>query len=120
MPFCWGLDLHDVIEPGVPDASVDTIYDDDGGSSRGAMYVLLLNAEGTVKSEQKISSTADGLVDTLDFGDGDGAPDALVGVFCGDGGGNRGAAYVLLLNVDGLQSGAEDLTHSRGSRGALG
>ena len=37
----------------------------DGGSGRGQVYVLFLNADGTVKAEQKISSTTGGLVGPL-------------------------------------------------------
>ena len=33
-------------------------HDDDGGENRGAVWVLFLNTDGTVKSHQKISSTA--------------------------------------------------------------
>jgi hypothetical protein len=38
-------------------ASVGASRDDDGGRNRGAVWVLFLNADGTVKDEQKISST---------------------------------------------------------------
>ncbi|MCP4963392.1 MAG: hypothetical protein GY925_29505, partial [Actinomycetia bacterium] len=118
---------------GIHDIAVSAYYDDDGGSSRGAAYVLFLNADGTVKAEQKISSTTGGLTGPLDdsdrFGssvsgmgdvDGDGIVDIAVGAFVdGDGGTNRGAVYVLNLAVpvdhcavdsdsDGLWDGEED------------
>ncbi len=74
------------------------------------MYILFLNANGTVKAEQKISATQGGLVGPLNDGDIfgvasagagdldlDGVPDLLVGADQDDGGLNRGAAWVLFL-----------------------
>ena len=55
---------------GVADlACVGARLDDDGGGNRGAVYILLLNVNGTVKAEQKISSTQGGLTGLLDGGD---------------------------------------------------
>ncbi|MCP4958647.1 MAG: hypothetical protein GY925_05180, partial [Actinomycetia bacterium] len=87
--------------------------DDDGGTSRGAVYVLFLNADGTVKAEQKISSTTGGLTGPLDnsddFGvsvagvgdlDGDGSASSADGAYSADDAGSaRGALYVLDLAV---------------------
>ena len=105
----------DVDGDGIGDVAVGLYGDDDGGTDRGAVYVLLLNANGTVKAEQKISDTSGGLTATLDdsdwFGgslaplgdvDGDGTVDLIVGApGDDDGGSNRGAAHVLFLNSDG-------------------
>lgn len=66
---------------------------DDGGLNRGAVYILFLNNNGMVRSEQKISSTTGGLgasslSDSDQFGssvaslgdlDGDGVVDLVVG-----------------------------------------
>ena len=41
----------------IPDLAVGAQLDDDGGFNRGAVYVLFMNADGTVKSHQKISNT---------------------------------------------------------------
>jgi len=44
----FGISAADIGElggDGVPGALVDAIYDDDGGSSRGAMYVLFQSAD---------------------------------------------------------------------------
>ena len=93
------------------DLAVGAHQDDDGGTNRGAVYVLFLNADGTVKGEQKISDTAGGLTATLDdsdtFGvsvagvgdlDGDGRIDLAVGAFRDDDGGtDRGAIHVLQM-----------------------
>ncbi|MCP4962437.1 MAG: hypothetical protein GY925_24600, partial [Actinomycetia bacterium] len=107
--------VGDLDGDGIVDIAVGAATDDDGGSARGAVYVLLLNADGTVKAEQKISSTTGGLTGPLDnndwFGqsvagvsdlDGDGIVDITVGTHGDDDGGtDRGAAYVLFLNADG-------------------
>ncbi|MCP4958646.1 MAG: hypothetical protein GY925_05175, partial [Actinomycetia bacterium] len=107
--------VGDLDGDGIPDIAVGAPSDDDGGDGRGAVYVLFLNVDGTVKAEQKISSTTGGLTGPLDdnddFGysvagigdlDGDGIVDMAVGASADDDGGtNRGAVYVLLLNADG-------------------
>ena len=42
--------IGDLNGDGVPDLAVGAYYDDDGGNRRGAVYVLLMNADGTVMS----------------------------------------------------------------------
>ena len=37
--------------------AVGAYGDDDGGSATVAVYILLMNSDGTVKSTQKISAT---------------------------------------------------------------
>jgi cysteine-rich repeat protein len=107
---------------GVPDLAV-AARDDDGGSDRGAVYILLMNADGTVAVRHKISDTSGGLsgptnpggvlTDLDGFGislagigdlDGDGVLDLAVSAYQDDTGGgwssDRGAVYVLFLNPD--------------------
>ncbi len=52
------------------DAIIGAYRDDDArsgsGIDRGAVYILFLNHDGTVKGEQKISDTQGGLTEGLD------------------------------------------------------
>ncbi len=107
--------LGDLDGDGVGDLAVGARWDDDGGEDRGAVWILFLNIDGTVKSHQKISDTEGGFTGILDnsdwFGssvaslgdlDGDSIGDLVVGAWGDDDGGNaRGAVWVLFLNTDG-------------------
>ncbi len=68
---------------GVPDVCVGAYGDDDtkggSGTDRGAVYILFLNRDGTVKAEQKISDTQGGLTAALDPLDSFGASVASIG-----------------------------------------
>jgi hypothetical protein len=120
--------LGDLDGDGVGDLAVGARRDDDGGSNRGAVWVLFLNAEGTVKSHQKISDTEGnftGILNNSDaFGaavaslsdfDGDGVTDLAVGASSDDGEGeNRGAVWMLFLNVDGTVKGHQKISETEG------
>lgn len=107
--------LGDFDLDGDVDIAVGAFGDDDGGTDRGAAYIIFLNSDGTVRDQQKISSTSSGFAGRLDdfdwFGrgialmsdlDGDGTDDLAVGSYLDDDGGtNRGAVYILFLNRDG-------------------
>jgi cysteine-rich repeat protein/probable HAF family extracellular repeat protein len=104
--------LGDLDADGVVDLAVGAPFDDDGGPDRGAVWILLLNPNGTVKAEQKIDSVQGGLAGPLGDGDEFGAAVASVGDIDGDGGGelavgaplandggaDRGAVYLLRLD----------------------
>jgi hypothetical protein len=99
--------------PSVATLAVGTIGDDDGGSNRGAVYVLFLDSTGEVLSQQKISSTSGSLVGPIDdddefggslasIGDVDGSGESVVALASGavlddDGGSDYGAVHVLFL-----------------------
>ncbi len=103
--------LGDLDGDGVADMAVGTPGDDDGGTNRGATYVLFLDTDGTVKGQQKISSSAGGFTGALADGDswsisvaaagdlnGDGVTDLAAGALETD---QRGAVWVLFLAADG-------------------
>jgi hypothetical protein len=91
--------------------------DDDGGADRGAVYILFLNASGTVLSVQKISDLVGNFTDTFadgdefggalaNLGDIDGAAGGVTALAVGvpandDGGLDRGAVQILFLNSNG-------------------
>jgi len=131
--------VGDLDGDGVPDLAVGAPGDDTGGgenAKRGAVHVLLLNANGSVKSSTKIAhGTFIGSGETLDladrdyFGtsvaslgdlDGDGVMDLAVGAN-GDSS-NRGAVYVLLMTSAGTVKSSHKIANgsSVGSGGTLG
>jgi hypothetical protein len=107
--------LDDLDGDGTADLAVGARGDDDGGDRAGAVWILFLNPNGTVKSHQKISDTEGAFTGTLDdedfFGsavaslqdlDCDGNVDLAVGAEGDDDGGfGHGAVWVLFLAGDG-------------------
>jgi hypothetical protein len=116
--------IGDVNGDGVDDLIVGAPGDDDGPNQSGAVFILFMNANGTLNNFQEISSTTGvnlGLAPALplavnDFfgysvepaGDinGDGVPDVWVGDFLDSNPGasnnnRRGAIYLLYLQADG-------------------
>ncbi|MCH8151464.1 MAG: FG-GAP repeat protein [Planctomycetes bacterium] len=127
-------DVGDLDSDGVTDLAVGAWMDNDGGSNRGAIWILFLNTDGTVKSEQKISDTQGGFGGTLDNGDqfgtsvanigdldGDGVTDLAVGAFADDDGGtDRGAVWVLFMKSDGTVNAEQKISDTVGGfAGAL-
>jgi hypothetical protein len=127
--------IGDLDGDGVNDLAVGEKSDDDGGlnssADRGAVWVLFMNTNGTVKSEQKISDTEgnfDGeLFDIGNFGwsvagmgdlNGDSFEDIAVGV-PNDGaiGQNRGAVWMLFMNSNGTVNSEQKINHISGGFG---
>jgi hypothetical protein len=88
--------MGDLDGNGVIDLAVGASSDDDGGTNRGAVWFLFLNADGTVKSHEKISSTQGGFAGSLDDDDRFGDDVAALGDFNGNGGGGDLAVHARL------------------------
>ena len=123
--------LGDLDGDGIVDLAVGARSDDDGGTNQGAVWILFLNGDGTVKSEQKISETAGGFGGSLDaldeFGhsvaasgdlDGDGIVDLAVGARLDDDGGSAlGAVWILFLDADGTVKSEQKISALAGGFG---
>ncbi len=117
--FGYSLEnIGDLDNDGVTDLAVGAWYDDHGGvgsgANYGAVHILFMNSDGSVKSTAEInSSTANGptLSEDDNFGSAiadigdvnrDGVTDLAVGAHQDDNGGSgRGAIHILFMNSDG-------------------
>ncbi|MBD3377434.1 hypothetical protein GF406_20570, partial [candidate division KSB1 bacterium] len=121
--------IGDLDNDGTEDLAVGAYYDSDGGYRRGAIWILFLNSDGTVKGFQKISDTEGNFTGDLDdsdyFGfscsaigdlDGDGNTELAVGAIRDDDGGDRrGAVWILFLNPDGTVKTYQKISNTEGN-----
>lgn len=112
--------------PSVHAIAVGAALDDDGGTDRGAVYILFLNTAGTVLSTQKISDLQGNFTDFFsDFdefggalsamGDLDGAGGGVATLAVGvsaddDNGEDKGAVHIIFLNADGTCAGSQKIS----------
>jgi len=125
--------IGDLNGDGIVDIAVGARGDDDGGMERGAVYILFLDTNGTVKSYQKISDTQGNFTGTLNynvrFGSGienigdlnrDGVVDIVVGAFWDDDGGtDRGAVWILFLDTNGTVKSHQKISDTQGNFGGV-
>ena len=120
--------------PSVRALAIGAVFDDDGGTDRGAVWITFLSDTGLVLSHQKISMTAGNLGVTLDpmdeFGgsvenigdlDGVGAGVTTIAVSAtgdDDGGTDRGALYLLHITSAGVVSTRSKISNTAGTFGA--
>lgn len=121
--------LGDLDGDGVPDVAVSYPLDGDSGFSAGAVWILFLNVDGTVKSHSKISGTAGGFVGPLEPGDvfgasptllsdldGNGVRDLAVGASGdSDAGAGAGTIWILFLDSSGTVIAEQQITGGIGS-----
>ncbi|MEM7410847.1 MAG: hypothetical protein AAF430_11480 [Myxococcota bacterium] len=127
--------LGDLEGDGFMELAIGAPGDDDGGTDRGAVWIVSLAADGTVVGERKISDTVGGfggtLGDAVAFGgalariddlDGNGVPELAVGV-PGDADGGLfgvGAAWILFFDTSGNVTSEQKISATQGGfSGAL-
>lgn len=100
----------DIDGDGISDLVIGARSDDDGAVDAGAVYIAFLNANGTVRDQQKISMLEGGFTDTLEAGNFFGYGVAGIGDYNGDAipdiavtapAQPNQALYILHLNTDG-------------------
>lgn len=120
--------IGDLNNDGITDLAVGAPGDDEGGTDRGALWILFLNSDGTVQSERKIANNLSGLGDVLNNNDqfgtavtnigdlnNDGITDLAVGTPLDDDGGvDFGALWILFMNNDGSVASSQKISFSAG------
>jgi hypothetical protein len=126
--------IGDLDGDGRDELAVGAFRDDDGGTDRGALWVLFLDASFQVTSHQKISEIEGGLLSPLATGDHfgmtvapigdadlDGVPDLIISSNRDDdGGADRGALFLVHLQSDGTVKDSSKISSTTGLAGQPG
>jgi hypothetical protein len=125
--------LGDLNGDGVVDLAVGATGDDGGASGGGAIWILFMNTDGTVKIELEITSGQAGFAEPLFANDSFGASVAAMGDLDGDGNTelavglpgrdgaldvNEGAVWILYLKKNGAVKSVQKLQDVSGTDGA--
>jgi PKD repeat protein len=125
-------ELGDFDGDGIRDLVVGSHRADIGGEERGAVWLLYLNADGTVRAQRQISARVGGFVGPLDDHDRlgisvcslgdldlDGTIDIAVGAYRDDDGGTDfGCVYVLFLTPQGTVKAQQKISALEGGLNA--
>ena len=120
--------IGDLNKDGVNDIITSAFRENDGGANYGALYILFLNSNGTVKITKKISKTQ-GLSSVSFVGDdflgqsianmndldGDGNVDVIVGMPGNGINSVKGKVEVLFLNSDGSVKSIQEISDISGN-----
>lgn len=124
--------IGDLNRDGISDMVAGSYGDNYGvNSNSGAVYILFLNSNGTVKSYQKIAQNLGGLGNILGGADvfgtsvasigdinGDGIADIAVGA-PGLGSTQTGSVYILFLNTNGTVKSVQKISQNIGGLGNI-
>jgi hypothetical protein len=120
--------MGDLDNDGIPDLVVGAPGGDKGGTDRGEIWVLFLDAQGRVRGQEKIADGDGGFGGDLDDNDGfgsaiadvgdlndDGIPDLAVGApNDDDDADNAGAIWILMMGRDGRVAAWQKVSSSAG------
>ena len=121
--------IGDLNMDGIEDLVVGAPLDGEGGGDDGAVWILLMDSDGTVSNQQKINELHGGFTDTLNitayFGNavtsvgdinGDGISEIAVGAYNqDDGGSGKGAIWMLFMDTNATVSSIQRISETSGS-----
>mgnify|MGYP001558225401 CR=1 FL=1 len=123
--------LGDLNNDGVQDIIIGEYGNDDGGAGNGAVWIMFLNTNGSVKSSYKINESRFGNgnelsgdnfgVSVSNIGDlnNDGIQDIIIGEDGNDdGGASNGAVWIMFLNTSGGVKSEYKINESRFGNGS--